>query len=109
MPVPAAMRAAVEAAKANVAALHDELPRWELVVWTAGNVSERVRNEEVADGSADLFVIKPSGVSYDELDADAIVVCDLEGNLVEGSRNPSSDTAAHAYVYQHMSHVGGVV
>ncbi|WP_372457779.1 L-ribulose-5-phosphate 4-epimerase [Nocardioides nematodiphilus] len=109
MPVPAAMRAAVEAAKANVAALHDELPRWELVVWTAGNVSERVRNEEVADGSADLFVIKPSGVSYDELDADAIVVCDLEGNLVEGGRNPSSDTAAHAYVYQHMSHVGGVV
>ncbi|MCA1983515.1 L-ribulose-5-phosphate 4-epimerase [Nocardioides sp. R-N-C8] len=103
------MRAAVEAAKANVAALHDELPRWELVVWTAGNVSERVRNEEVADGSADLFVIKPSGVSYDELDADAIVVCDLEGNLVEGGRNPSSDTAAHAYVYQHMSHVGGVV
>jgi len=109
MSVPASMRAAVEAAKANVAALHDELPRWELVVWTAGNVSERVRNDEVADGSADLFVIKPSGVSYDELDADAIVVCDLEGNLVEGSRSPSSDTAAHAYVYQHMPHVGGVV
>jgi len=109
MSVPASMRAAVEAAKANVAALHDELPRWELVVWTAGNVSERVRNDEVADGSADLFVIKPSGVSYDELDADAIVVCDLEGTLVEGSRSPSSDTAAHAYVYQHMPHVGGVV
>ena len=109
MSLPDSMRAAVEAARANVAALHDELPRWELVVWTAGNVSERVRNEEVADGSADLFVIKPSGVSYDELDAAAIVVCDLEGNLVEGSRNPSSDTAAHAYVYQHMPHVGGVV
>ena len=109
MPVPESLRAAVEAAKANVAALHAELPRWELVVWTAGNVSERVANPEVPDGSADLFVIKPSGVSYDELDADAMVVCDLKGDLVEGSRNPSSDTAAHAYVYEHMSHVGGVV
>ena len=109
MPVPESLRAAVEAAKANVAALHAELPRWELVVWTAGNVSERVPNPEVPDGSADLFVIKPSGVSYDELDADAMVVCDLRGDLVEGRRNPSSDTAAHAYVYEHMSHVGGVV
>jgi len=103
------MRAAVEEAKARVAALHAELPRWELVVWTAGNVSERVPNAEAPDGSADLFVIKPSGVSYDELDADAMVVCDLGGALVEGSRSPSSDTAAHAYVYRHLSHVGGVV
>ncbi|WP_425957136.1 L-ribulose-5-phosphate 4-epimerase [Xylanimonas sp. McL0601] len=94
------MRAAVDAAKERVAALHAELPRWELVVWTAGNVSERV---------GDFFVIKPSGVSYDDLDADAIVVCDLDGTLVEGSRSPSSDTAAHAYVYRHMEHVGGVV
>ena len=58
---------------------------------------------------ADLFVIKPSGVDYDELDADAMVVCDLDGNLVEGTRQPSSDTAAHAYVYRHMPEVGGVV
>ncbi|WP_203139206.1 L-ribulose-5-phosphate 4-epimerase [Microbacterium sp. JZ31] len=100
------MREAVEAARERVAALHAELPRWELVVWTAGNVSERVPG---ADGHPDLFVIKPSGVSYDELDAAAIVVCDLDGNLVEGTRNPSSDTAAHAYVYRHMAHVGGVV
>jgi L-ribulose-5-phosphate 4-epimerase len=106
MTVPECMRAAVEEAKARVAALHDELPRWELVVWTAGNVSERVRGVE---GHEDLFVIKPSGVSYDELDADAMVVCDLDGTLVEGSRHPSSDTAAHAYVYRHMDHVGGVV
>ncbi|KQY98720.1 L-ribulose-5-phosphate 4-epimerase [Microbacterium sp. MEC084] len=104
--VPAAMRAAVDDAKARVAALHAELPRWELVVWTAGNVSERVPG---VDGHPDLLVIKPSGVSYDELDADAIVVCDLDGELVEGTRNPSSDTAAHAYVYRHMPHVGGVV
>jgi L-ribulose-5-phosphate 4-epimerase len=100
------MRAAVEDAKARVADLHAELPRWELIVWSAGNVSERVAG---TDGHDDLFVIKPSGVSYDELDADAMVVCNLDGNLVEGSRNPSSDTAAHAYVYRHMSHVGGVV
>ncbi|MER7797747.1 L-ribulose-5-phosphate 4-epimerase [Microbacterium sp. NPDC096154] len=104
--IPIEMRAAVEAAKARVADLHAELPRWELVVWTAGNVSERVPGQ---DGHPDLFVIKPSGVSYDDLDAAAIVVCDLDGNLVEGTRNPSSDTAAHAYVYRHMAHVGGVV
>ena len=106
MTVPDSMRSAVEEARARVAALHDELPRWELVVWTAGNVSERVPG---VDGHPDLFVIKPSGVSYDQLDGEAMVVCDLEGNLVEGSRNPSSDTAAHAYVYRHMAHVGGVV
>lgn len=104
--VPAEMRAAVEEARQRVAALHAELPRWELVVWTAGNVSERVPG---VDGHPDLLVIKPSGVSYDDLDAAAIVVCDLDGNLVEGTRNPSSDTAAHAYVYRHMPHVGGVV
>ncbi|GAA3649101.1 L-ribulose-5-phosphate 4-epimerase [Microbacterium marinilacus] len=104
--VPASMRAAVDDAKERVAALHAELPRWELVVWTAGNVSERVNGR---DGHPDLFVIKPSGVSYDDLDADAIVVCDLDGELVEGSRSPSSDTAAHAYVYRHMPEVGGVV
>ncbi|ACZ29441.1 class II aldolase/adducin family protein [Xylanimonas cellulosilytica DSM 15894] len=100
MSVPDQIRADVDAAKERVAALHAELPRWELVVWTAGNVSERV---------GDYFVIKPSGVSYDDLDAEAMVVCDLDGNLVEGTRSPSSDTAAHAYVYRHMDHVGGVV
>jgi L-ribulose-5-phosphate 4-epimerase len=88
--------------RAHVAALHAELTHNHLVVWTAGNVSARVPGE-------DLLVIKPSGVSYDELSADAMVVCDLNGNLVEGDRRPSSDTAAHAYVYRHMPEVGGVV
>jgi L-ribulose-5-phosphate 4-epimerase len=106
--VPAELRAAVDAAKERVAALHAELPRWELVVWTAGNVSERVRGA-AADGSDDLLVIKPSGVSYDDITPEAMVVCDLDGNLVEGERSPSSDTAAHAYVYKHMPEVGGVV
>ena len=103
--VPAALRAAVDAAKERVATLHAELPRWELVVWTAGNVSERVTNP---DGE-DLLVIKPSGVSYDDITPDAMVVCDLDGTLVEGDRSPSSDTAAHAYVYRHLPDVGGVV
>jgi L-ribulose-5-phosphate 4-epimerase len=103
--VPAALRTAVDAAKDRVAALHAELPRWELVVWTAGNVSERVPNP---DGE-DLLVIKPSGVAYEDITAEAMVVCDLAGNLVEGERSPSSDTAAHAYVYANMPEVGGVV
>ncbi|WP_125773349.1 L-ribulose-5-phosphate 4-epimerase [Antribacter gilvus] len=104
--IPAHLRPAVDDAKVRVAALHAELPRWDLVVWTAGNVSERVKDEQ---GGQDLFVIKPSGVSYDDLSAEAMVVCDLDGNLVEGSRAPSSDTAAHAYVYRNMPEVGGVV
>ncbi|OLT54239.1 L-ribulose-5-phosphate 4-epimerase [Cellulosimicrobium sp. CUA-896] len=106
--VPDELRPAVDAAKERVAALHAELPRWELVVWTAGNVSERVRGA-AQDGSQDLLVIKPSGVSYDDITPEAMVVCDLDGELVEGDRAPSSDTAAHAYVYRHMPEVGGVV
>jgi L-ribulose-5-phosphate 4-epimerase len=86
----------------EVCDLHAELPRNELVVWTAGNVSARVPGR-------DLLVIKPSGVSYDELTPDNMVVCDLEGNLVEGEHQPSSDTAAHAYVYKHMPEINGVV
>ncbi|AYD89281.1 L-ribulose-5-phosphate 4-epimerase [Actinomyces lilanjuaniae] len=109
-----ALREAVAATREVVAALHAELPRWGLVVWTAGNVSQRV---VVDRGSGpektDLFVIKPSGVSYDELSADTMVVCTLEGDKIEDGTparlTPSSDTAAHAYVYRHMDHVGGVV
>ncbi|MEW9533260.1 L-ribulose-5-phosphate 4-epimerase [Microbispora sp. NPDC049125] len=86
----------------TVCRLHAELVRYNLVAWTAGNVSGRVPGE-------DLFVIKPSGVSYDDLTPESIVVCDLDGNLVEGDLSPSSDTAAHAYVYRHMPEVGGVV
>jgi L-ribulose-5-phosphate 4-epimerase len=86
----------------EVCELHAELVRYGLVVWTAGNVSARVPGE-------DLMVIKPSGVGYDELTAANMVVCDLDGNLVEGDFAPSSDTAAHAYVYRHRPDVGGVV
>ena len=97
-----AVQAEIASVREIVARLHGELPRWGLVVWTAGNVSQRLRG-------ADLFVIKPSGVTYDALTAESMVVCDLDGNLVDGDRSPSSDTAAHAYVYRHMPEVGGVV
>jgi L-ribulose-5-phosphate 4-epimerase len=86
----------------TVAALHSELTRYGLVAWTAGNVSGRVPG-------ADLMVIKPSGVSYDELTPANMIVCDLDGTVVEGDLSPSSDTAAHAYVYRTMPEVGGVV
>ncbi|GAA1715487.1 L-ribulose-5-phosphate 4-epimerase [Kribbella sp. NPDC056951] len=86
----------------EVCTLHAELVRYGLVAWTAGNVSGRVPGE-------DLFVIKPSGISYDDLSPDTIVVCDLDGKVVEGDLDPSSDTAAHAYVYREMPEVGGVV
>lgn len=98
----------VQRTRELVADLHAELPRWELVVWTAGNVSQRIRGD-AADGSQDLLVIKPSGVSYDDLSADTMVVCDLNGEPIQGEGKPSSDTAAHAYVYRHMPHIGGVV
>ncbi|PZF86471.1 L-ribulose-5-phosphate 4-epimerase [Jiangella anatolica] len=86
----------------TVCDLHTELTRNNLVTWTAGNVSGRVPGE-------DLFVIKPSGVSYDDLTPESIVVCDLHGRVVEGDLSPSSDTDAHAYVYRNLPEVGGVV
>jgi L-ribulose-5-phosphate 4-epimerase len=93
---------AIDALREQVAALHGELPRNELVVWTSGNVSARVPGH-------DLLVIKPSGVAYDAITPATMVVCDLDGRLVDGDFAPSSDTAAHAYVYKHMPEVGGVV
>ena len=92
----------------TVSDLHAELAAAGLVAWTSGNVSARVPG-------ADLMVIKPSGVGYAELTPDSMVVCDLDGRVVEdpavnGSGYlPSSDTATHAYVYRHLPQVGGVV
>ena len=98
--------ARIDAMRVEVARLHAELVRYGLVVWTAGNVSGRVPG-------TDLFVIKPSGVSYDDLAPENMILCDLDGNAIPGTpgseRSPSSDTAAHAYVYRHMPEVGGVV
>jgi len=86
----------------QVCDLHRHLTEYELVIWTAGNVSARVPGR-------DLMVIKPSGADYDSLTPADMVVCDLYGKLVDGELKPSSDTAAHAYVYRHMPEVGGVV
>ena len=101
----------------EVCDLHAELTRYGLVVWTAGNVSGRIPGH-------DLMVIKPSGVSYDDLTPELMVVTDLYGTPVSGTSTggdgtilewgnpaltPSSDTAAHAYVYRNMPDVGGVV
>ena len=84
-----------------VAGLHGELVRNGLVVWTSGNVSARVPGR-------DLIVIKPSGVSYDELSPESLVVVDMHANVVEGDLSPSSDTATHAHVYRAMPGVGGI-
>jgi L-ribulose-5-phosphate 4-epimerase len=81
---------------------HRTLVRYGLVVWTGGNVSARVPGE-------DRFLIKPSGVDYDDLTAADMILCDLDGAVIEGEHAPSSDTAAHAYVYRELPHVGGVV
>jgi L-ribulose-5-phosphate 4-epimerase len=91
----------VTALRETVWALHAELVRNNLVAWTSGNVSARI---------GDLMVIKPSGVSYDDLTPESMVVCDLDGKPVSPeSLNPSSDAATHAYIYRHMPDVGGVV
>lgn len=93
---------AVERLRREVCVLHAELTRYRLVVWTAGNVSARVPGRE-------LMLIKPSGVSYDDLTPENMVLCDLRGRVLEGDLSPSSDTDAQAYVYRQMPDVGGVV
>ena len=92
---------AIAALREQVCALHAELPLHGLVAWTSGNLSARVPGEE-------LMVIKASGIPFEELTPDAMVVCDLEGGLVEGDLAPSSDAATHGYVYRHLADVGGI-
>ena len=78
-----------------------ELQRRGLVLYTWGNVSQLDRDKGV-------FAIKPSGVPYEKLTADDIVVVDLDGRRVEGTLNPSSDTRTHAHLYRHFEAIGGV-
>jgi L-ribulose-5-phosphate 4-epimerase len=92
----------LEQLKTELVALHLELPRYNLVVWTGGNVSAR-------DPESGLVVIKPSGVRYEDLRPEQMVVVDLEGKIVEGDLKPSSDVASHLYIYRHRPDVGGVV
>ena len=93
---------AILATRAEVATLHAELVTSGLVAWTSGNISARVPG-------ADLVVIKPSGVTYPELSPGNMVVCDLDGTVVEGTLRPSSDTTTHAYVYRNLPEAGAVV
>lgn len=79
-----------------------DLPKYNLVKFTWGNVSE-------IDREKGLFVIKPSGVDYDKLTPDDMVVVDLEGNVVEGRYKPSSDTPTHVELYKAFSKIGGIV
>jgi len=82
--------------------LHLELPKNGLVTWTGGNVSAR-------DPETNYVVIKPSGVRYEDLRPEHMVVVDMEGKVVEGKLKFSSDTASHLYIYRHRSDVNGVV
>jgi L-ribulose-5-phosphate 4-epimerase len=82
--------------------LHQELPRNGLVAWTSGNVSAR-------DAATGLVVIKPSGVRYEDLRPEHMVVVDLEGHVRDSDLLPSSDTASHLYIYRHRPDVGGIV
>ena len=78
------------------------LPKYDLVTFTWGNVSG-------IDRESGLFVIKPSGVEYDKLTPEDMVVVDLNGNKVEGRYNPSSDTPTHVVLYNRFQKIGGVV
>jgi L-ribulose-5-phosphate 4-epimerase len=85
-----------EAYKANM-----QLPKLGLVLFTFGNVS-------VADRSKNVFAIKPSGVPYEALSADKMVVVDFDGNTIEGSLRPSSDTKTHAVLYKYWQKIGAI-
>ena len=92
----------LEALKQKVYEANMELPRRNLVTYTWGNVSG-------IDRESGLFVIKPSGVSYEELKPEDMVVVDLDGNVVEGNLNPSSDTETHRILYRAFPELGGIV
>jgi L-ribulose-5-phosphate 4-epimerase len=92
----------LEEIRQDVLELNLELPKNNLVNWTGGNVSVR-------DKDSNLVVIKPSGVRYDRLRQEHMVVVDLEGKVVEGRLKPSSDTASHLYIYRHRTDVFGIV
>ncbi|BDP44171.1 L-ribulose-5-phosphate 4-epimerase (plasmid) [Deinococcus aetherius] len=86
--------------RADLTRLHLALPKNGLVTWTSGNISAR---------AGEHMVIKPSGVTFEDLTPQSMVVTDMEANVVEGDFSPSSDTATHAYIYRHLPEVGGIV
>ncbi|WP_054957450.1 L-ribulose-5-phosphate 4-epimerase [Paenibacillus dakarensis] len=92
----------LEALKEEVYLANLELPKQGLVKYTWGNVS-------AVDRESGLFVIKPSGIDYEQMKPDDMVVVDFDGNVVEGTLRPSSDTPTHAVLYKHFSEIAGIV
>lgn len=92
----------LEQLKEQLWKLHLELPKNNLVTWTSGNVSAR-------DPESGMVVIKPSGITFEDLRPEHHVVVNLEGDIVEGTLKPSSDTASHLYIYRHRPDVNGIV
>jgi L-ribulose-5-phosphate 4-epimerase len=92
----------LSALRAEVCRLHRLLPGNQLVAWTSGNLSAR-------DPETNLVVIKPSGIPYDALTPDTMVIVDLDGHVVEGALLPSSDTTSHCYIYRQFPHIDGIV
>jgi len=92
----------LERLREELCQLHLELPKNDLVRWTGGNVSGR-------DPETGYIAIKPSGVRYEVLGPEQMVIVDLDGNRIEGDLKPSSDTASHLYIYRHRPDVGGIV
>lgn len=92
----------LEKIKEELVALNQALPKKNLVVWTGGNVSIR-------DPESGLVVIKASGVMFEDLTPESMVVLDMDGKIVEGNLKASSDTASHIYIYRHRPDVNGIV
>src|SRR5512133_916264 len=92
----------LQAIREELVRLHLVLPKSNLVTWTSGNVSIR-------DQESGLVVIKPSGIMYEDLKAEDMVVVDLDGKIIEGTKKYSSDTASHLYIYRQRPDVFGVV
>ena len=92
----------LEQIKEELVQLHLELPKNDLVRWTGGNVS-------ALDKGTGLVVIKASGIRYEEMRPEHMVVVDMDGKVVEGGFKPSSDVFSHLYIYKHRADVGGVV
>lgn len=92
----------LQAVREELVVLNQALPENGLVTWTSGNVSIR-------DPGTGYVAIKPSGVAFPDLTPDSMIVLDLEGNLIEGNKKPSSDTSSHLYIYRNRPDVNGVV
>ncbi len=92
----------LEQLKEQLVQLHQELPKNDLVRWTGGNISAR-------DVQSGQVVIKASGIRYEEMLPEHMVVVDMAGKVIEGDYKPSSDVYSHLYIYQHRPDVGGVV